>query len=416
MALFERSQVDTLRRRLQEEPAFINAIFGPRQTGKTTIVRQALAQIDLDSRYLAVDAPDADRPSGYSTETLAPLPEPWNRGTDWLVRHWEKARLEADRAAQGYVLVLDEIQRIPQWSSIVKGLWDADRAKNRSLRVVILGSTPMLMQKGLSESLAGRFELIPVTHWSFPEMAEAFGYGLDEFLFFGGYPGTARLIREPRRWRDYIQNSIIEPMLEWDTPAMGRIDKPAPLRNLFELGTKNSGQFLSCSKMQGQLQDAGSATTLARYLDLLSKIGLLTGLQKYANVPSRQKASSPKLNVHNTGLMAAGSRIDSLPEAKENSQFWGRLVESAVGAHLLNTAESDMQVYYWRDASCEVDFVLRCRSRIVSFKVKNGAKPQSLQGLAEFKRRFRPYRSWLVGTGGVPLSEFLSKPADHWFK
>lgn len=415
MPLFERSQVDTLRRRLEEEPAFINAIFGPRQTGKTTIVRQALTQIDLDSRYLAVDAPDADHRRGYSAETLATPAERWDRGTDWLVRHWENARFEADRAAQGYVLVLDEIQRIPQWSSIVKGLWDADRAKNRTLRVVILGSTPMLMQKGLSESLAGRFELIPVTHWSFPEMAEAFEYGLDEFLFFGGYPGTARIIREPRRWRDYIQNSIIEPMLERDTPAMGKIDKPALLRRLLELGTEYSGQFLSYNKMLGQLQDAGSATTLARYLELLSKIGLLTGLEKYANVPSRQKASSPKLNVHNTGLMAAGARIDSLPEAKENSRFWGRLVESAVGGHLLNTAESDMQVYCWRDASCEVDFVLRCRSRIVSFKVKSGAKSQSLRGLAEFECRFRPYRSWLVGTGGVPLGEFLSKPAHHWF-
>lgn len=401
-----------LRQRLAESPRQIIALFGPRQTGKTTIVRQVLRQIDLKSRYLAVDEPD----STASAATEATFFAPQVRDVEWLVRHWEEARREAEQLG-GSVLVFDEIQKIPQWSEIVKGLWDADRARDCPLHVVILGSAPLLMQSGLSESLAGRFEPIRVAHWSFDEMSAAFDFDLPRYLYFGGYPSAVPFVRDPDRWRDYILDALVEPNIERDLLAMTRVDKPVLLKRLFELGAIYSGQILSYTKMLGQLQDAGNTTTLARYLDLLASAGLLAGVPKYAGRVHRVRASSPKLNVLNTALMTAGSGY-SFVEAQADRSFWGRIVESAVGAHLFNTATSDIRLHYWRDGSHEVDFVLQrgAPAQTVAIEVKSGAKRRPLGGMDEFERRFLPRRSLLVGEGGISLNEFLTVPAHHWFE
>ena len=412
---YQRSHVKTLRQRLVESPHHIITLFGPRQTGKTTIVRQALRQTDLRSRYLAVDEPDTADFRVPSADPEATFSLSQERNTHWLVRNWKEARIEAERSPGGFVLVFDEIQKIPNWSEIVKGLWDADRARDCPLRVVILGSAPLLMQSGLSESLAGRFETIRVAHWSFKEMSEAFDFDLPTYLYFGGYPGAAGTIRDPERWRAYILGALIEPNIERDLLSMTRVDKPALLKRLFELGAVHSGQILSYTKMLGHLQDAGNTTTLARYLDLLASAGLLAGLPKYANQPQRRRASSPKLNVLNTALMTAGSGY-AFTEAQADRSFWGRIVESAVGAHLLNTATTDIRLYYWRDGQFEVDFVLQRGARIVAIEVKSGAKRTALQGMDEFERRCHPVRSLVAGEGGIPLNEFLTVPAHHWFE
>ena len=416
MHTYQRPQVATLVRRLAEPPERLVAVFGPRQTGKTTIVHQALRQVERQSRYLSVDEPD---PPTLRFQANVPfeeaMPAPGLRDTDWLVRHWTQARREAERLDNGFVLVLDEIQKIPQWSETVKGLWDEDRARNCPLHVVILGSAPLLMQSGLSESLAGRFEPVRVTHWSFPEMSQAFGFDLPAYLYFGAYPGAAPLIREPERWREYILHSLIEPNIERDILSMTRVDKPALIKRLFELGTSFSGQILSYTKMLGQLQDAGNTTTLARYLDLLSSAGLLTGLSKYANRPHRRRGSSPKLNVLNPALMTAGSGY-SFAEARADRSFWGRIVESAVGAHLFNTATPDTHLHYWRESPHEVDFILRRGPRLVSIEVKSGPRKTNRHGVEEFEKRFRPHRALFVGEHGIPLDEFLSVPAGQWFE
>ncbi len=412
MTVFQRDHVGTLVSRLAEPPHFIIALFGPRQTGKTTIVRQALRQIQQPSRYLAVDEPESaslEIPSIPAGTTLRRHQE-WD--AEWLVLNWERARRAADRSPNGSVLVLDEIQKIPRWSATVKGLWDADRAADRRLHVVILGSAPLLMQSGLTESLAGRFEPIRVTHWSFLEMADAFGFDLPGYLYFGGYPGSASLVRDQAQWRDYILHALVEPNIERDLLAMTRVDKPALLKRLFALGASCSGQILSYTKMLGQLQDAGNTTTLARYLDLLENAGLLAGLPKYASRPHR-RGSSPKLMVLNTALMTTGSGY-AFEEARADRTFWGRIVESAVGAHLINTATSDIRVHYWRDGHHEVDFVLQRGPRLVAIEVKSGPRRGVLSGLDKFKELFQPRRSLLVGEGGVPLNEFLAAPARHW--
>ena len=411
MAVFQRAQVDTLLRRLAEPPRFIIAVFGPRQTGKTTIVRQALRRLDRPSRYLAVDEPDSPRFRVLSTTASTTPRRPQARDAEWLVINWENARREAAGSPAGSVLILDEIQEIPNWSVTVKGLWDADRAVNRPLHVVVLGSSPLRMQSGLTESLAGRFVPIRVTHWSFPEMADAYGLDLSSYLYFGGYPGAASLVRDPVQWRDYILRALVEPNIERDVLAMTRVDKPALLKRLFELGASCSGQILSYTKLLGQLQDAGNTTTLARYLDLLENAGLLAGLSKYASRPHR-RGSSPKLSVLNTALMTAGSGY-GYEEARGDRTFWGRVVESAVGAHLLNTATSDIRVFYWRDRQHEVDFVLRRGPRLVGIEVKSGPRRASLSGLETFAERFQAQRL-LVGEGGIPLNEFLAAPAGYW--
>jgi hypothetical protein len=118
---------------------------------------------------------------------------------------------------------------------------------------------------------------------------------------------------------------------------LSRVDKPALLRRTFELACRYSGQVLSYSKMLGQRPDAGNATTLAHYLDLLAGAGLVTGLQKYAGDVARRRGSSPKLQVMSTALVTAPSGL-TLAEARRDGEFWGRFVEPAVGAHLANAA------------------------------------------------------------------------------
>ena len=412
MAAFQRAQVGTLLSRLAEPPGRIIALFGPRQTGKTTIVRQALGQIEQPSRYVAVDEPESP---------AFPLPPPvpeagfsrmQPRNTEWLVRTWKSARRAAERSPTGFVLAIDEIQKIPRWSETVKGMWDADRAGGCLLHVVILGSAPLLMQSGLTESLAGRFEPVRVTHWSFSEMAIAFGFDLPAYLYFGGYPGAASLVRDQPRWRDYVLQALVEPNIERDLLSMTRVDKPALLKRLFEVGSAASGQILSYTKLLGQLQDAGNTTTLARYIDLLSSAGLLAGLPKYASRPHR-RGSSPKLNVLNTALMTAGSGY-GFAEARADRTFWGRIVESAAGAHLCNTATPGMGVHYWRDGLHEVDFVLKRGPHLVAIEVKSGPQRRSPRGLAMFAERFHAQRTLIVGDGGIPLNEFLVAPAERW--
>ncbi len=418
--LYERKHANTLSQRLRESPTFMIVIAGPRQVGKTTLVRQVLA--DRPAKYVAADQPlpDATDPlaSSFAETALATQMIPGAQPTtEWLAQQWMQARARAKTLPreERFVLAIDEIQKVPRWSEIVKGLWDADRAENLNMHVILLGSSPWLMQKGLTESLAGRYELIHMNHWSYPEMQDAFDFSLDEYLYFGGYPGSARLIREERRWREYVRGALIHPNIEKDILQMTRVDKPALLKNLFELGCAYSGQIVSYTKLLGQLQDKGNTVTLAHYLDLLSQAGLLAGLSKYAGQKHRQRASSPKLNALNTALIAAVAGY-TFAEARADRSYWGRLVESAVGAHLCNTASDNCRVCYWRESPNEVDFVLTDGRRLAAIEVKSGAAFAAPKGLGAFAEQFKQVRQIVVGEGGIPLAEFLSRPAEDWLE
>jgi uncharacterized protein len=395
---FERRQADVLAARLDEPRRFLQVIAGARQVGKTTLVGQVLDRLGRPSVFVSAD-------------------EPTIGDTAWLAAQWERGRLLAAGAGKaGAVLVLDEVQKIPRWSDIVKRLWDEDSRARRPLKVVLLGSAPLLMQQGLTESLAGRFEILHLPHWSFDEMRAAFGFSLDDYLYFGGYPGAAPLVSDPPRWRRYLLDALIETTIARDVLLMTRVDKPALLRRLFELGCRYSGQVLSYTKMLGQLQDAGNTTTLAHYLHLLAGAGMLTGLPKYAGKVVRQRGSSPKLQVLNTALMTAQSGL-SPAEAGADREFRGRLVESAVGAHLADAAAGGVcDLFYWREQSQEVDFVARAGRAVVAIEVKSGRAPSAFSGLEAFARTFKATRTLLVGSDGIPLDDFLSKPVEHWLQ
>ncbi|OGL02318.1 MAG: AAA family ATPase [Candidatus Rokubacteria bacterium RIFCSPHIGHO2_12_FULL_73_22] len=395
---YTRPQSEALARRLAEPRRFIQAVAGPRQVGKTTLVQQVTGASGLATRFASAD-------------------EPTLRGAGWIAQQWEAARRAArDAGRRGAVLVLDEIQKIPGWSETVKRLWDEDTRARRPLKVVLLGSAPLPIARGLTESLAGRFEVLHLPHWPFSEMRSAFGWSLDEYLFFGGYPGAAPLIREPRRWARYVIDALIETTISRDVLLLSRVDKPALLRRLFELGCRYSGQVLSYTKMLGQLQDAGNTTTLAHYLDLLAGAGLIVGLSKFAGQAVRQRGSSPKLQALNTALVTAPSGL-AFDEARADHAFWGRLVESAVGAHLANAAAAGVcQLFYWRERNQEVDFVVRAGRRSTAVEVKSGRARETQPGLDAFAAAFKPHRTLLVGGDGIPVEEFLSRPVEHWTK
>ncbi|GAB6059113.1 ATP-binding protein [Desulfonatronum parangueonense] len=390
---YQRPQVAELARRLAEPRRYIQVVTGARQVGKTTLVQQVIQGLERPVRFVSAD-------------------EPTLRDGAWLRQQWEAARVET--GSEGGLLVVDEVQKVEHWSETVKHLWDEDTRHGRTLRVVLLGSAPLMIERGLTESLAGRFESLHLPHWSLAEMRTAFSYSLEDYLFFGGYPGAAPLIAEPARWRRYVLDSLIETSIARDVLLLTRVDKPALLRRLFELGCRYSGQILSFTKMLGQLQDAGNTTTLAHYLDLLEAAGMLTGVQKFAGQAVRQRASSPKLQVLNTALMTAMEGL-SPEEARADRSFYGRLVESAVGAHLANTAQrGDCELFYWRDRNREVDFVVRAGRRLLAVEIKSGRRRDVLPGMAAFVEAFQPDRTLLVGGDGIELEAFLSRPVMEW--
>lgn len=395
---FRRTVLETINSRLQEKRKFIQVLMGPRQAGKTTLIRQFLEGSKNPHHYASAD-------------------EPSLRDHTWIEAQWEIGRLRAqDAGKNGAVFILDEAHKVPNWSEVVKRLWDEDTAEGRNLKVVLLGSSPLLIQKGLTESLAGRFELIRIPHWSFAEMKGAFGWKLDQYLYFGGYPGCADLASDEERWRRYIQDSLVETTLSRDILLQTRVDKPALLRQLFRLSCDYSGQILSYQKMMGQLQGAGNTVTLAHYLELLSGVGMVTGLQKYSGSRLRQRGSSPKLLALNTALMTSGAN-QTYAAARENGDIWGRLVETAVGAHLVNClAGSGTEVLYWREENREVDFVLKRHDRLIALEVTSSRRKDSVPGMALFAKEFHPARKFIVGGQGIALEEFLSKPVDFWLK
>ena len=397
--MYKRPVFKEILRRLNEKKRFIQVLTGPRQTGKTTLAHQIIDEIQWPSHYASAD-------------------EPALKDRSWIEEQWEIARTRAKNASNGNksLLVLDEIHKIPGWSETVKRLWDEDEFKNRSVHTVLLGSAPLLVQRGLTESLAGRFEIIPVTHWFFTEMRDAFGWDVDTYIFYGGYPGAADLISDYSRWANYIKNALIETTISMDILLMTRVDKPALLRRLFGLGCLYSGQILSYQKMLGQLQDAGNTTTLAHYLQLLNGAGLIAGIPKYAGQRVRQRASSPKLLALNTALTSVFFGM-TFEEVRNKPEVWGRLVESAVGATLANGSRGkNIQLFYWNSGNYEVDFVLVKGRKIVAIEVKSTPKSVNLPGMEKFSKEFPVWKKLLVGGDGIPVKEFLTISPEFWFR
>ncbi len=385
---YVRPQYYVLKKRLKEKRKFIQAIIGPRQIGKTTLVTQFIQT----EKYL----------SHYST---ADSVEITNKA--WISQQWEAARIKLQTSkVKQLILIIDEIQKIENWSETIKKEWDKDTKNNTNIKLVILGSSTLLVKKGLTESLAGRFEVLYLSHWSFKEINKAFNIEAEKFAWFGGYPGSYHLIKNEQRWKEYVKDSLIETTVSKDILMLNRVNKPALLKHLFEIGCLYSGQILSYTKILGQMQDIGNTVTLAHYLNLLDEAGLITGLQKYSIQPFRQKASSPKFQVYNSALISA-QLSETYVEIKKQPEKWGRIVETAVGVHLVNSAKSEnFQLFYWRHVNNEVDFVLKYHNNIIGIEVKSGASGAK-KGIEMFNKMFNPNKILLVGDEGLPWQEFL---------
>ena len=387
--MYKRTEYQIIKERIKESRKFIQVVMGARQIGKSTVVKQVLNDLDEPYRMFSAD--------NVPTTNSA-----------WISDCWAATRsLKENKGWDSIVLVIDEIQKITNWSEVVKKEWDADTFNDTNIKVLLLGSSRVLLEKGLSESLAGRFEEIRMTHWSYQEMKECFGFTLDQYIFYGGYPGAALLIRDEDRFSQYIQSAIIEATINKDILMDTPISKPALLRQTFELGAAYSGEILSLNKMLGSLQDAGNTVTLASYINLLNESGLLCGLQKYSIDLARRRASIPKLQVYNNALKMVYSPL-TFEEVLVDRKSWGRIVESCIGAYLVSQSfVHRFEVFYWRERDDEVDFILRKKGSVIAIEVKSTAEKKTV-GLEKFKQLFQPKKAFIVGDGGINIEDFLS--------
>ena len=395
--MYKRSIYHTIIKRMEEHRRCIQVVMGPRQIGKSTVVKQVLD--DLGKPYLL-----------YSADTIP------NTSPKWISECWANARLQM-RAQQleEMILVIDEVQKLKNWSEYVKKEWDADSLNHINLKVILLGSSRVLLEKGLAESLMGRYEEIRMSHWSYPEMREAFNMSLEQYIYYGGYPGAAQLIEDEERWANYVNGAIIDATINKDILMDSPISKPALLRQTFELSVAYSGKILSLTKMLGALQDAGNTVTLAGYLNLLGDSGLVTGLQKFSVDMAHKRASIPKYQVYNNALLSVLSGL-SFKEAVTDSKRWGQIFESAIGAYIISEAfVHRFEVYYWHEGNDEVDFVLKKNQKIVAIEVKSNGETKTT-GMERFHKLFYPLATIVVGENGIQPELFLSMDLRKFFE
>lgn len=394
--MYLRKQFYELEKRINEKKNLIQVITGPRQSGKTTLAQQITNKLQLPYHFVSADTV----PSNYSL---------------WVTQQWDIARSKfKNSSSKIFLLIIDEIQKINNWSEYVKKEFDKDRLLKLNIKVILLGSSTLLISKGLTESLFGRFEMIKLSHWTFKEMNEAFGFSPEQYVYFGGYPGAVDLIEDESRWRDYIRNSIIETTISKDILQLTTIQKPALLKNLFELACIHNGEILSYNKLLGQLTDAGNTTTLSHYAELLDNIWMLTGLQKFSGSKINSKSSTPKWIVYNSALTSAYNEL-SFKETLKDLRLWGRKIEQAVGSFLINNSRiENFDLYYWRDGNNEVDFIIKTGKKTIAIEFKSG-KATFHKGLVAFSEKFKPMKTILVSDYEWNWKDFFSLNISQLF-
>ncbi len=393
--IYSHRVTEVLKNRLNEPRRTIQIVLGPRQVGKSTAVRDVLKQHTGPVVYALADQ-------------SMPL------GSEWIARHWAEARGQVQKNER-VILALDEIQKVPGWTSDVKRLWDEDTYNERDIHVILTGSSALTLQKGLSESLLGRFEVIWMPHWSFEECRAAFGWGLEDYFFFGGYPGAVAYCQDEDRWRNYMMTSMIEPVLTRDIALLTTVHNPALLRRLFFLACEYTAQELSYRKIQGIFQDVSNPVTIVAYQRMLEQSFLIAGLQKWSGGALQKRNSSPKWLSLNTGLVTA-IQNKNRAELKTDPVFRGRLVETSIGAHLFNQSMLyNFEVYYWREGNMEIDFILRKGNKLIAMEVKSGFDSDT-RAFTVFLRKYPRARVMLVGGQGMPIEAFLTTPVKSLFE
>lgn len=397
--MYQRQHLNILTSRMAEPRRRMQIVMGPRQVGKSTLVGQFTEATSVPFDFFAADSV--------------------NRfDTSWIPNKWQQARMRMDiHSEQEHILVIDEVQKIKGWSEQVKKEWDEDSRNHRNLKVILLGSSRLLLQKELEESLEGRFETIKMGYWDWQEMHEAFGFSMDEYVYFGGFPGLAPDIQDEGRWRNLMEDSIISPILTRDILEIEEIRNPALLRQVFELACIESAKELSLTKMQGTM-NCGTVPTIKNYLDILNKSMIVQPLQNYSPSRVKEKQSVPKMQVFNNAFRNRFGTF-SFDEARVDPAEWGRLVESAVGAHLANRAMTDdYELFYWRnERRQECDYVLRKGQALVAIEVKSGSVDKTV-GFEKFKEQFADIvtAAFIVGPHALPLEDFFIMDLKSLFK
>lgn len=397
--MYQRRHLNILKSRMAEPRRRMQIVMGPRQVGKSTLVGQFTEWISVPFDFFAAD--------GVNRFDSSWIPNKWQQVRMWMDIHSE----------QEHILIIDEVQKIRGWSEQVKKEWDEDSRSHRNLKVILLGSPRLLSQKGLEESLEGRFETIKMGYWDWQEMHEAFGFSMDEYVYFGGFPGLAPDIQDEDRWRNLMEDSIISPILTRDILEIEEIRNPALLRQVFELACIESAKELSLTKMQGTM-NSGTVPTIKKYLDILNKSMIVQPLQNYSPSRVKEKQSVPKMQVFNNAFRNRFGTF-SFDEARVDPAEWGRLVESAVGAHLANRAMTDdYELFYWRnERRQECDYVLRKGQALVAIEVKSGSVDKTV-GFEKFKEQFADNvtAAFIVGPHALPLDDFFIMDLKSLFK
>lgn len=397
--MYQRRHLNILKSRMAEPRCRMQIVMGPRQVGKSTLVGQFTEGVSVPFDFFAADGV--------------------NRfDSSWIPNKWQQVRMRMDiHSEQEHILIIDEVQKIRGWSEQVKKEWDEDSRSHRNLKVILLGSSRLLLQKGLEESLEGRFETIKMGYWDWQEMHEAFGFSMDEYVYFGGFPGLAPDIQDEDRWRNLMEDSIISPILTRDILEIEEIRNPALLRQVFELACIESAKELSLTKMQGTM-NSGTVPTIKNYLDILNKSMIVQPLQNYSPSRVKEKQSVPKMQVFNNAFRNRFGTF-SFDEARVDPAEWGRLVESAVGAHLANRAMTDdYELFYWRnERRQECDYVLRKGQALVAIEVKSGSVDKTV-GFEKFKEQFadKVTAAFIVDPHALPLDDFFIMDLKSLFK
>ncbi len=397
--MYQRRHLNILKSRMAEPRRRMLIVMGPRQVGKSTLVGQFTEETSVTFDFFA-----ADSVSHFDTS--------------WIPSKWQQARMRMDiHSEKEHILIIDEVQKIKGWSEQVKKEWDEDSRSHRNLKVILLGSSRLLLQKGLEESLEGRFETIKMGYWDWQEMHEAFGFSIDEYVYFGGFPGLAPDIQDEDRWRNLMEDSIISPILTRDILEIDEIRNPALLRQVFELACTESAKELSLTKMQGTM-NSGTVPTIKSYLDILNKSMTVQPLQNYSPSRIKEKQSVPKMQVFNNAFRNRFGTF-SFDEARMDPAEWGRQVESAVGAHLANRSMvDDYELFYWRnERRQECDYVLRKGQALVAIEVKSGGVDKTV-GFEKFKEQFadKVTAAFIVGPQALPLEDFFIMDLKSLFK
>ena len=353
-APYERPFVAQLEKRLLARDPLIQVLIGPRQVGKTFGMQQLLARYPHNYHYANAD-------DLLSTDRT------------WLLEQWQKGQLLGD----GALLIIDEIQKVPNWSETLKALWDKFPFK---LRVVVLGSSSLKIQSGLTESLAGRFELTRVYHWTYTELQQAFSYDLERFLIYGGYPGSVAYEDDFNRWYAYLKDSIVEAVIGKDILFNRKVGNPALFRQAFEILCRYPAQEISYTKLLGQLQDKGNTDLIKYYIELFAGAFLLQPLGKYSAKGWLTRSSSPKILISCPALYT----MTEGPKVLADQERRGRVFELAVGAQLMQLPG---ELFYWRENNAEVDFIYRYHGSLYAIEVKSGRR-KSPKGLDAFLKQF----------------------------